>query len=127
MDTCSTAAGVRAGGAKKYQHFWEDTTPTEGRTLKGTGYICDQPTCKKFEFAQDKEKPPAGWIIIQPVATVPRAPQAGLVEGGSLKPDEHEPASLLVCSNYCMAVIAIERWEGENSSHKRFMRPKKTQ
>ena len=70
------------------------------------GYKCDRPGCDTFEVASGGR--PGGWLSLTIRASVPR--QADPVQGG---PNiETKESHLDLCSNRCLAALAIERAQG---------------
>lgn len=75
---------------------------------KATGWACDRHNCNTFQATEGAD-PPLGWINVKP--------QAPLSAGSN--------DALLLCSNYCAAVVLIERHEAEMGVT--FKRPRQKQ
>jgi hypothetical protein len=75
---------------------------------QATGYTCDRAACGKFAVAGIEGKKPEGWIHV--TFALPAGPQATPGKGNVLD----------LCSDICMALVAIERYE--EFTDKRFVR-----
>jgi hypothetical protein len=66
--------------------------------MKQSGFTCDNPTCGTFMVA---ETLPTGWLVLRVQTTDTQAARDNTFE---------------VCSNRCLAELAIERHEAETDS-----------